>query len=84
MVKPIKNNHTVTERKLGRHKAVGLAYEDGSIEVDPRQSPREYLLTLIHERLHVMFPDWGEKKIAKAERDLGGFLWDNNCRIVNQ
>ena len=46
----------VKERKLGRHKAMGLAHPDGLIEIDPRTPPKEYLDTLIHELLHQARP----------------------------
>ena len=82
-MKKMKKQPTVVERKLGRQQASGQAWkEDNLIEIDPRQSSKEYFLTLIHERLHIMFPEWNEKKIAKAERELGNFLWKHKCRII--
>lgn len=77
-------HNIVTERKLGRHKAVGLAYDDGSIEIDPRQSPKEYFATVVHEKIHIMFPSWSEKQVVRFEKEFCGFLWENNFRIVNQ
>lgn len=78
----------VIEKKLGRHNALGMVNEPGQpkdrIFIDPRQRPRQYMGTLIHERLHVMFPDWSETKIKKAEKDLVGFLWENGYRKVIQ
>lgn len=73
----------VTERKLGRHKAVGLAWDTNHIEIDPRQSSKEYLGTLIHEQLHLMFPEWSEKEIVKAEKKLCNLLWKQNYRKVS-
>ena len=61
---PRKKSPKVIERKLGKHKAVGLAWqEDGIIEIDPRQKPKEYLSTLIHEAAHIIYPDWDEKDV---------------------
>lgn len=79
----------VIEKKLGRnkvgkHKVVGFAYFDTNhIEVDPRQSSKDYLGTLIHEQLHLMFPDWSETKIVKAEKKLCNLLWKQNYRKVS-
>lgn len=80
-----KNNSQVVEKKLGREKAYGMVlHPSKKIYIDPRQKPKSYLGTLIHERLHVMFPDWSEAKIKKAEKDLAGFLWGNGYRKVIQ
>jgi hypothetical protein len=60
---------------------VGLAEkESGEIEVDPRQSEREYLLTLVHEWLHCALPDLSEKSIIRLEQSLGGMLWKRGYR----
>ena len=78
----------VIEKKLGRHKAYGLVNEPGmpkgKIFIDPRQRPKSYLGTLIHEKLHVMFPDWSETKVRKAEKELADLLWQNGYRKVLQ
>jgi hypothetical protein len=79
-----KKKQTIVERKLGKHKAVGLAWDDGVIEIDPRQSSKEYFLTVIHEKAHLMFPDWTEKQVVKFEKEFGNFLWEHNFRIVKQ
>lgn len=79
----------VIEKKLGRNKVgkypiVGLAHFDTNhIEIDPRQSSKEYLGTLIHEQLHLLFPDWSEKEIVKAEKKLCNLLWKQNYRKVS-
>lgn len=46
-----------------------------TIEVDPRQTPREYLLTTVHEWFHAALPNLSEKKIIQLERSLGPLLW---------
>ncbi len=51
----------VIEKKLGRHRSFGLVNEPrfpkNKIFIDQRQRPKSYLGTLIHEKLHVMFPE---------------------------
>lgn len=78
----------VIEKKLGRHKAVGMVanvYNPRSaVLIDHRQKPKSYLGTLIHEKIHLMFPDWSETKVRKFERELCNYLWDNGYRKVSQ
>ena len=75
----------VTERKLGKHKAIGLAHSDGLVEVDPRQEAKDYLDTLIHELLHVIDPskEWDEKTVKKAARTITLFLWRAGFRRIH-
>lgn len=71
---------TVRQKKIAGP-YVGLAEkESGEIEVDPRQSEREYLLTLVHEWLHCALPDLSEKSIIRLEQSLGGMLWKRGYR----
>ena len=73
------------ERKLGREKAMGLAdFNSNSIEIDPRQNGKELIDTLLHERLHLLFPDWSEKKVASTSKKLSAFLWRNHVRILRK
>jgi hypothetical protein len=75
---------TVIERKLKRHRAVGQAFlEDRLIELDPRQKPREWLGTLVHEALHIAFPDMEEAPIAAAEKKVLDILWRAGVRRVH-
>ncbi len=77
----------VIHKKLGREKALGMVDEfnpKARIRIDPRQRPKAYLGTLIHEKLHLMFPLWSETKILKTESELSTFLWENNYRQVKQ
>lgn len=79
--KPLK----VTERKLGRHMAVGLAWtEDNHIEIDPRQASKEYLGTLIHEHLHILFPSWSEKEVSRVEKKLCNLIWKQGFRKIQK
>lgn len=50
--------------------------DDGNlIEIDPRQCPKEYLDTLIHEALHLLFPRKKERAILHAGASIAGLLW---------
>lgn len=74
----------VIERKLGRERAWGQAYKDDKvIEIDPRQGSKSYFETLIHEKLHIMFPEWEEGKVDRNAKILTSFLWKNKYRKVN-
>jgi hypothetical protein len=73
----------VVERKLGRHKADGLAWkEERLIEIDPRLEGEEYLLTLIHEILHVSFPKLSEIEIIGKSREVATVVWSQGYRRI--
>jgi hypothetical protein len=75
----------IVERKLKRERAVGRVFlEEGLIEIEGRQKPREWLSTLVHEALHVAFPDMAEKPIAAAERKIADILWRAGVRRIHQ
>lgn len=75
----------IVERKLKRQRAVGRVFlEEGVIEIEQRQEPREWLSTLIHEALHVAFPGMEEKPIAAAERKIADILWRAGVRRIHQ
>lgn len=78
----------VVEKKLGRYKAYGIIpaplSRKSRIEIDPRQSPRCYLNTLIHEKLHILFPKLSERRVRLAAGELAELLWDNDYRKVSQ
>ena len=58
----MKRRVKIVPRKLKRQRAVGRVFlEDGVIEIEERQKPREWLSTLVHEALHVAFPGMAEK-----------------------
>lgn len=74
----------VKERKLGREYAFGQVHENGLIEIDPRQSPKSYLDTLVHEALHIACPELSERQVLKRAKIIRDILWDNNYRKVKQ
>lgn len=74
----------IKERKLGRERAVGQAYkENGLIEIDPRQNSFDYLDTVIHETLHVLFPELSESKVISNSKKLAKVLWKLHYRRVH-
>jgi hypothetical protein len=78
-----KKQPIVTEKKLGRERASGQAWkEDRIIEIDPRQNAYEFLDTLLHEWIHIEFPDWTERTVAAKSKKLSKFLWKHKCRII--
>ena len=79
MNKPTK----IIERKLGRENAYGLADTDKKIiEIDPRQKPKTYLDTLIHEAVHLAFPEVNETRVRKATKIIREVLWEHKYRKV--
>lgn len=75
----------LTERKLGRERAAGQAFpEEGLIEIDPRLKPRQWLSTLVHEAIHIAYPDADERSVARAERIITRILWRAGIRRIYQ
>ena len=76
------NSIVVTRRKLGRHKAHGLAHGDGHIEVDERLKGLPHLQILIHEFLHEF--EWAlpEAVVDTLSRKLAVFLHKNLVRVI--
>ena len=52
----------------------------GRIEIRTNQTPVEYLGTLVHELLHMAFPDWSEPQIDAVARFLSYHLWRQGYR----
>ena len=79
---PSPNTITVTRRKLGQHRAVGLAHGDGHVEVDSRLGGKYHLDTLIHEFLHEWEWCLPEAVVRKLASSLAKFLHRNRVRII--
>jgi hypothetical protein len=74
-------------RPLGKERAWGQATTDPAhpvIEVDPRLSPRRELEVLVHEAIHICWPDKGEKDVDRAGKLISSVLWQENYRRVLQ
>ena len=78
----------VVEKKLGRYKAYAIIpaplTRRSRIEIDPRQKPKSYLNSLIHEKLHLIFADLSESKVNRTATQLTNLLWENNYRKTMQ
>lgn len=70
--KPIR----VRFKKLGREKAMGLAYKDQRlIYIDPTQRGFDLLDTLCHECYHCQMPDLSEEAVSEFATELADILW---------
>lgn len=72
----------IIERKLGREKALGQAWDD-LVEIDPRQCSKEYLDTAIHELLHIAQPELSESRIIRVSRLISSKLWKLGFRRIH-
>jgi hypothetical protein len=81
----MKSRVKVLERKLGRERAWGQAWQGiNELEIDPRQPPKQYLDTLIHEALHLARPELEETTVEETATFITDVLWRQNYRRVNQ
>jgi len=71
---------TITERRLGQHKAHGLCWADGKIEIDSRLRGKKRLEIVCHEILHHLYPELVEAKILQAGKIMGNALWKQGYR----
>ena len=73
----------VVEKKLGREGAVGQAWQgDNLIEIDPRQTAKEYQLVLCHELFHLYMPEWTEEQVEGLAQFTSDILWKQGYRKV--
>jgi len=63
--------------------AWGYAYvSEDKIELYDKLKGRKHLEILIHEKLHLLFPDLDEKAIVRHSRELSSLLWKQSYRRV--
>lgn len=74
----------VVYRKLGRHKADGLAYDHDLIEIDERLRGKRLLTTIIHEIMHKQHPEWSESMVDRKSREMASLLWDQGYRRIER
>ena len=66
----------IIHKKLGRHKALGLAFkEEHIIHLDERLKGKEYMLVAIHELLHIYKPKYTEEEVEEFSQYLTDNLW---------
>ena len=68
----------VKYKKLGRHRAYGIA--DEHIILDTRLKGKKHLEILIHEALHILFPELTEDEVVTKSILLTNLLWSESYR----
>ena len=68
----------VKYKKLGRQKAYGIA--DEHIILDTRLKGKKHLEILIHEALHIIFPELSEEEVVEKSILLTNLLWSESYR----
>ena len=77
--------YTLMERKLGRERCAGqVNWSKKLIEIDANQCEVERLDTVIHEGLHVCFPELEEAAVIKAANSLRNLLWLDKWRRIRE
>ena len=75
--------NNINHKKIGRHKAIGLAYCDtGNIVIDERLRGEDHLYILVHEIIHIQNPLWSEIKVIGHSKEMAKLIWENNYRRV--
>lgn len=72
----------VKYRKLGKEKVWGFAHSDELIELDNRLKGKKHLEILIHECLHILYPEAEEEEIIKKSVILCNTIWHEKYRRV--
>jgi hypothetical protein len=70
-------------RKLGKENAYGVAHSDGLIEIDERLKGKKHLEIIVHETLHLLWPEASEEEIEKKAITLTKILWKENYRRID-
>jgi hypothetical protein len=80
----IRKTIRLRDRKMAREGAVGMAHYGAVplIELDPRQGQKERLGTLLHELLHIVFPDLDEDQTILCEQRIASVLWSDRWRRI--
>lgn len=71
----------IVEEDLSAHRAWGMCYNGkGLVKIHPFQPEEARLDTLVHELLHLMCPDWSEKKVTRFAQFMSKQLWKQGYR----
>jgi hypothetical protein len=74
----------VKYRKLGKEKVWGFAHSDELIELDNRLKGKKHLEILIHECLHILYPQAEEDEIVKKSVTLCNTIWHERYRRIEE
>lgn len=75
----------IKHKKLGRQKAWGEQYTGTSlILLDPRMRSKRYLNILIHEMLHLYFPDLTEHTTDHLAKAFSKEIWSKRYRRIEK
>lgn len=74
----------IRERKLGKHRADGLCWNDGVIEIDERLKGKHRLRVLIHELMHHQRPAATEEEVDTQSEQMADILWKHRVRIIDE
>ena len=72
----------VIYKKLGKQKVWGLADSTGIIYLDSRLKAKKHLEILIHETLHLLYPDAEEDEIVNKSISLCNIIWKQRYRRI--
>jgi hypothetical protein len=74
----------VKYKKLGKEKVWGLADSQGIIYLDSRLKGKKHLEILIHETLHLLYPDDSEDEIVEKSIILTNIIWKQRYRRLEE
>ena len=72
----------VIYKKLGKEKVWGLADSTGIIYLDSRLKGKKHLEILIHESLHLLYPEAEEDEIVNKSISLCNIIWKQRYRRI--
>jgi hypothetical protein len=72
----------VRYKKLGKEKVWGLADSEGIIYLDSRLKGKKHLEILIHEALHLLYPEDSEEDVILKSIELCQLIWQQRYRRI--
>ena len=74
----------VIYKKLGKEQVWGLADSEGVIYLDTRLKGKKHLEILIHEALHLLYPEAEEDEIVNKSISLCNLIWKQRYRRIEE
>ena len=74
----------VKYKKLGKEKVWGLADSQGIIYIDSRLNGKKHLEILIHETLHLLYPEDSEDEVVERSIILTNLIWKQRYRRLEE